>query len=224
MNWTQYIDGYCERVDPGFWAEPVNALTNAAFLIAAYVMWRRVRGQGTPLAMLLVLILAAIGVGSFLFHTFATVWASVADVTPIGLFILTYLYIANREFAGWPVWVSLLGVVGFLPYAAGLTAILSDIPFFQISNFYWTVPILIYVYAFFLRKSAPETARGMVIGATILVASITIRSLDIPVCDGFPLGVHFLWHVLNGIMLGWMIEVYRRHRVSGGLAGGPDQR
>jgi hypothetical protein len=26
-----------------------------------------------------------------------------------------------------------------------------------------------------------------------------------------PLGTHFLWHVLNGIMLGWMIVVYLRH-------------
>jgi hypothetical protein len=24
-------------------------------------------------------------------------------------------------------------------------------------------------------------------------------------------GTHFWWHILNGIMLGWMIEVYRRY-------------
>jgi aspartyl-tRNA(Asn)/glutamyl-tRNA(Gln) amidotransferase subunit C len=29
-----------------------------------------------------------------------------------------------------------------------------------------------------------------------------------------PLGTHFLWHILNGIMLGWMIEVYRRHMLA----------
>jgi len=96
MDWNAQVDGYCERLDPTFWAEPVNAVTNAAFLIAAYVIWRRVRGHGLPLAMLLVAILAIIGVGSFLFHTFATRWAGVADVLPILLYILVYIYTANR--------------------------------------------------------------------------------------------------------------------------------
>ena len=39
------IDAYCERLGPAFWAEPVNALTNAAFPIAAWVAWRRWRGD-----------------------------------------------------------------------------------------------------------------------------------------------------------------------------------
>jgi aspartyl-tRNA(Asn)/glutamyl-tRNA(Gln) amidotransferase subunit C len=74
MDWTRAIDGYCERTDPGYWSEPINAITNFAFLIAAVVMWRRVRGQGMPLAMALVVILAAIGVGSYLYpHRLADV-------------------------------------------------------------------------------------------------------------------------------------------------------
>ena len=85
MDWTQQIDGYCERVDFSFWAEPVNAVTNLAFLIAAFILWRRIKGQGMPLAMGLVVIMAVIGIGSFLFHTFATQWASTAFRTgPIG--------------------------------------------------------------------------------------------------------------------------------------------
>jgi hypothetical protein len=28
------------------------------------------------------------------------------------------------------------------------------------------------------------------------------------------MGTHFLWHILNGLMLGWMIEVYRRHMLA----------
>ena len=40
----QTIDAYCERTDPGYWAEPVNALTNLAFLLAALIAWRRSAG------------------------------------------------------------------------------------------------------------------------------------------------------------------------------------
>jgi hypothetical protein len=52
------------------------------------------------------------------------------------------------------------------------------------------------------------------LGAAILVTSLTFRTLDGPLCQIVPFGTHFLWHVLNGLMLGWMIEVYRRHMLA----------
>ncbi len=219
MEWTAYIDGYCERTDPSYWSEPVNAITNAAFLIAAIVMWRRTRGLGLPLATVLVVILAAIGIGSYLFHTHAQGWAAMADVLPIVLFILAYIFAANRYYWGWPVWISVLGTAAFIPYAIVLTPVFSALPFFEISAFYWPVPLLIALYAFLLRRRIPETARGLAIGAAILVASLTFRSLDELVCEQVPLGTHFMWHVLNGLMLGWMIEVYRRHMLASRALG-----
>jgi hypothetical protein len=48
----------------------------------------------------------------------------------------------------------------------------------------------------------------------LLCLSITIRSLDEILCDVIPIGTHFMWHVLNGIMLGWMIHVYIRHMLA----------
>lgn len=214
MEWTRYIDGYCERTDPSYWAEPLNAVSNAAFLIAAFIMWRRVRGQGLPLAMGLVAILAAIGVGSYLFHTHATVWAVTADVVPIALFILLYLYAANLHFWGWPLWAALLGTLAFFPYAAATVPVFQALPFFTISAGYWPVALLIAAYALFLRSRLPEVARGLAIGAGILTLSLTFRSLDEPLCAAIPMGTHLWWHILNGIMLGWMIEVYRRHMVA----------
>ena len=210
MDWTRAIDGYCERTDPSYWAEPVNAVTNAAFLIAALVMWRRTAGM--PLGRAMCAVLAAIGVGSFLFHTHAQAWSALADVVPIGAFILLYVFAANRDFWGWPLWLSLLGTAAFVPYAMALTPLFGALPFFQVSAFYWPVPVLILTYAILLRGRAPATARGLAIGAGILVASLTARSVDEGLCPAIPLGTHFLWHVLNGIMLGWMIEVWRRHR------------
>jgi hypothetical protein len=32
-------------------------------------------------------------------------------------------------------------------------------------------------------------------------------------------GTHLFWHLLNAVMLGWMIEIYRRHVLEGGAAG-----
>ena len=39
MDLTRQMDLYCERLDPGFWAEPLNAVTNLSFILAALFCW-----------------------------------------------------------------------------------------------------------------------------------------------------------------------------------------
>ena len=212
MDLTQHVDGYCERLDPSFWSEPINAITNAAFLIAAIYMWRR--SDGLMLAKLLCIVLFAIGVGSFLFHTFAQTWAGIADVLPIILYILIYIFAATRDFWDQKAWVAGLAVLLFFPYSAALVPLFAQIPGFESSSAYGPVPLLIFAYAFGLRKRAPETAKGLAIGASIVCLSLFFRSIDEPLCNVLPFGTHFLWHILNGIALGWMIEVYRRHMLA----------
>jgi uncharacterized membrane protein (GlpM family) len=210
MGWFEAVDGYCERLGPGFWAEPVNAVTNAAFVIAALVMWRRATGEAMAQAM--VLVLAAIGVGSWLFHTHANRLTGLMDVLPILTFILLYVFAASRDFLGLKPWQAGLCVVAFIPYAAATVPLWSMVPGLGSSAGYAPVPVLILAYAALLRHRAPATARGLALGAAILVLSLTFRTLDAPLCRVIPFGTHFLWHVLNGVMLGWMIEVWLRHR------------
>ncbi len=190
----------------------MNAVTNLAFIIAALILWRRCEGLvwGRALAA----VLFAIGVGSYLFHTHATPWAAAVDTTPILIFSLLYIFLANRDFWGWSVWMSALGAAAYIPYSAVVTPVFDALPFFTISSFYWPLPLLIFAYAILLRRRSPSTARNLAIGATILCVSLTARSVDEPLCMAIPLGTHFLWHILNAIMLGWMIETWRRHVTS----------
>lgn len=69
---TDYVDGYCERVAPGLWGEPLNSLSNLAFLVAAVLVWRLAAGDraGRLLAGLIGLVFAA----STAFHLLATRW------------------------------------------------------------------------------------------------------------------------------------------------------
>src|SRR5258708_2893168 len=106
MDWSAPIDLYCERTDASFWAEPANALTNAAFLIAAaaaFWLWRSQseshRSRDWP-ALALIVVVVAVGIGSFVFHTLATRGAVLADVIPIAVFIYGYLLLAQRRFLG----------------------------------------------------------------------------------------------------------------------------
>lgn len=204
------VDAYCERLGPDYWAEPVNAITNGAFLIAAALMWGRSRGQ--PMAQALTIVLAVIGVGSWLFHTHANRLTGIMDVLPILTFILLYVFAASRDFLGLAPWKAGLCTVAFVPYAAATVPLWSMIPGLGSSAGYAPVPLLILIYAVILRHKAPDTARGLAIGAGILVLSLTFRTLDEPLCGIIPLGTHFMWHILNAVMLGWMIEVWLRHR------------
>ncbi len=205
---SEQVIAYCERGDFGFWAEPVNALSNAAFLIAAVLVWRQT--AGLPLARALAVVLVAIGLGSFLWHTFATRWAGLADVLPILVFILLYLYTATRDFLRLPALVAWGAVALFLPYAAAFGWALGQVvPGLGANAVYFSVAVLIAAYGLWLKGS--PTGRGLLIGAGLLCASLGFRMADAAVCDVFPLGTHFLWHILNGVMLGWMIRVYCRH-------------
>ena len=120
--WSTPIDLYCERLDPSFWAEPVNALTNAAFFVAAWAafrLWRR-NGHGDRAILALILVVVAVGLGSFAFHTLATRGALLLDVGPIGIFIYGYVLLALRRFLAlsWPLALGLLA--GFIALSLGL--------------------------------------------------------------------------------------------------------
>ncbi len=222
--WTRAIDSYCERIDPGFWAEPVNAVTNLAFLIGALVAWRAALAHGRSddwAVRALVLILTAIGVGSFLFHTFANRWSVMTDVIPIMLFILVYLYVILVRYLGLPRWAGGVGILLFFPVSAGISAVLTPLVG-TLNGSMGYVPTLILMAAFaaLLHARGHPAGRGIAIAAGLLFASLTFRTLDdqsAALCEAFPLGTHFMWHVLNGTLLGWLIVVLARH-------GAPSER
>lgn len=214
MNWTQQVDNYCERMDFSFWGEPLNAVTNAAFLIAAFIAWRVANRENRldPGIWVLITLLTSIGIGSFLFHTFATRWAAMADVLPILIFILAYVYLATTRFISLPWWAGIASVILFIPYSAGVGwAVSAVFGSLNGSVAYIPVPILITIYAALIWRKAPQTARGLMIGVAILAASLTFRTIDEVVCTNFPTGTHIFWHIFNGIMLGWMIITMARH-------------
>ncbi|MEJ6392218.1 hypothetical protein V8J82_03065 [Gymnodinialimonas sp. 2305UL16-5] len=209
MDLTAQIDIYCERLGPGLWAEPLNALTNLAFLVGAIWAATAIRGR-QPYAWALVVCLAAIGIGSGLFHTFATGWAALSDVIPILLFILIALFATARTILAWPIWAGLLTVALFFPYAAAFGALAALIPPLAISASYWPVALLIFAAALFLRHRTPIFARGLLVAGGLLLVSLTFRSVDMALCEAIPRGTHFLWHLFNGLLLAIVIRTYAK--------------
>ncbi|PXW58016.1 ceramidase [Chelatococcus asaccharovorans] len=209
-SWFTPIDAYCERLDPGFWAEPVNALTNGAFFIAgigaAVLMLTRDRRDGP--AILLIALTLLIGIGSFLFHTFANRWSALADVVPIGVFILVYFFTAMRRFLGLSVAWAASATVGFQGFAVLVTwlwrtAVVIPLGFDPINGSAGYLPALVAIIGVGVAAMPrdPETARRLFIAGGVFVLSLACRALDARICDAVPVGSHFLWHILNGTLL-----------------------
>lgn len=199
MWWATPVDLYCERTDPSFWAEPVNALSNVSFLVAAALAWRqRPRGpEGWPVA-LLAAATGLIGLGSFAFHTLATRGAALADTLPIALFVYGYfLWALRRLFGlGWPSALVLVAV-----FAGSAQAFTGMVPRSMLNGSHAYLPALAMLAAVAWLQQGGMQGRLLLAAAAMLAVSLTLRTVDLRVCDVFPLGTHFLWHALNGVVL-----------------------
>lgn len=207
------IDIYCERLSAAFWAEPVNALTNLAFIIAAFCAFRHVKRAGAMDwgAGLLVTLLFIIGIGSFLFHSFAVFWAMLADTLPILAFQLVFigLYAARVMRLGlvqvgavYAVFVGLIVSSGLLPQD-WLNGSLSYLP----------AAILLSCFGAWHYASGQIKQERLILllASGVFLLSLTFRSVDMLICTHFALGTHFIWHVLNAIVLYLCVRGYAKN-------------
>lgn len=223
MSLAEKIFIYCERgQDPSFWAEPLNAVSNAAFIIAALaaaIHYARVpEDQRTPAALALIALTFVIGIGSFLFHTYATRWASLADQIPIAVFMLAYFGFLLRRFLGLNWFVALAGVAAFyavLRYAGSIDCRYSELlPItaatgarcFNGSLGYTPAGVLLAGSSALLLIAGHPAWRALALAALAFAASLSLRTLDIEICEatriaGRAWGSHFLWHILNALTL-----------------------
>jgi len=203
---------YCERLDPGFWAEPAGALSNLFFIIAALLAYRAL--MRTPTApktpvLLLSINLFIIGIGSFLWHTVPTPWTGAADVLPIFVFMLLYAFLFTRYVVGWPFAKAALFVLSYLLFII-LFGLLVDLTALRGTLGY--APALIYmVFMALLIRTHPLFKRFLAATGLFLL-SMTFRAIDLPLCGYIPIGTHWLWHLCNATLLYLLITVIIDHR------------
>lgn len=219
VSWFDPIDAYCERTSASFWAEPLNAVSNLAFLLAAAIacrLWfavrRAARAERRPkdvAGLALAFLVAAVGIGSTLLHTFANRWSALADVLPIAVFIHACLALALFRFGGLPALASLGATAAF--FAASLIVEPLLAPLFGSSSGYVPALLALFGSGGWLRPTnRPCGAAVLAAGFTFLV-SLALRTLDAPLCAAMPLGTHFLWHVLNALTLLILLSAAIRH-------------
>ncbi|NBO19828.1 MAG: hypothetical protein EBV03_11540 [Proteobacteria bacterium] len=205
-DWLAAIDNYCERTGPELFSEPLNAASNAAFLIAAWLLWQRYRQTGAkdaPLVFLIAMV-AVVGVGSLGFHLLATPLAMMGDVIPIMVFVLSYLSVAFRRLAKFGT-VGMLIIYGL--FFAAAFALERVPPELALNGSLGYVPCLavLLVLAAALRGT-PQGAHVLA-SAGVFALSLSLRTGDMAWCEAIPIGTHFLWHCLNGVLLFRLVRV-----------------
>ncbi len=237
MEWYTEIDLYCERIDPGFWAEPLNAITNIAFIVASFWAWHTAYklGKLDITIKLLCIMAASIGIGSFLFHTYANLWSYFADVIPIWSFVALYVVVLIiRTSAKSPLRVdgiaagiiAIIGVVWIIG-SGSATQTKASPDVLNGSEQYAPALIALYFFAFMSVRKKNPIRLWIVSAAMIFTLSLIARTVDLHLCETFPHGTHFYWHLLDGLMVGLLLQglirIERKEtnlkydRVTGGL-------
>lgn len=215
--WIQSIDSYCERLDPGFWAEPINAVSNGFFLLAAvhaFCLWRWEERADWP-SLWLIIVTAVVGIGSFLFHTFANCWSLLADVLPIAVFIYSYFLLAMRRYLALGVLSAVAITLAFAAFNMSFTRLwFSVFPDISLNGSAGYLPALMAMLAVGVvcrAGKAQQAGRALLWAGCVFAVSLFFRSIDSAVCTALPLGTHMLWHMLNALVLWILMNAAIRH-------------
>ena len=212
------LPSYCERASDGLLAEPLNAVTNAAFLAAAWLAWRRWRAlpgaswRHQADVGLLIALVAVIGVGSLLWHTVARPWAFWLDALPIVFFIHVFLFSFLRRLVrlSWPAIVAVFAV-----YEALTLGVLHVAPAGALNDSAGYLPVVLFLWlmgAGLRLRNHPLWRHYLGFGALFAV-SLGFRIVDPLLCERVSVGTHFLWHLLNGWLLYLLMAGLIRHGI-----------
>lgn len=194
------IDLYCERTSDSLFAEPMNLITNLGFIICAYFVFRLATAKGKLRldVKILTSLVAAIGVGSFLFHMCANKLTQMLDVIPIFLFQIAFLFCYLKQVAK----ICSKNILLLVGLFIILSFVFTQFPHY-LNNSLSYIPALVFLLGIgiYHKQRKQELENYILLSVTIFLFSLTLRTIDPIVCEYLFIGTHFFWHILNSIML-----------------------
>jgi uncharacterized protein (DUF486 family) len=206
------IFDYCERTDPSLFSEPLNALSNAAFFIAAWLLWRNYKKAQQPMNVTLLALITCIGIGSTAFHVSPSRLTMLGDVVPIALFVMFSLYVCMRNLLNLSVaWASVL-ILLFAVANRLVDLVPAPYRFNGSIGYFPCLASLIFIALALRHRHHPASSHFFKI-VGLFIISLTFRSVDFIICQAFPFGTHFLWHLCNGVVIYMIAETIRKHQL-----------
>ena len=215
MSLNQSIDIYCERISPEILAEPINFFTNIAFWVAFFLLLKKYNKKNYEhvnlriYSIILISLVLIIGTGSFLFHLFGNVWSLLADTIPIMIFIILYLYLAVRFYLEQTQVISAFSIFLFL----FLNYSLSYFGVEEISSYLMALFSMLIIACIAYRKNKRNISYGLFLTSFIFMVSLGFRQLDLFTCAQFSHGTHWIWHILNSILLYTLVVLFIERKI-----------
>jgi Ceramidase len=191
---------YCEQLIALGQFEPWNSITNLAFILAAIAAWWRARSLQVRLGLSLGALIAcalAIGIGSFAWHATHQAWAELADVIPILCFVLLFWYLSLSRMLGLGRRSAASATVGML----GAIVLIAALAPAALNGSAAYLPVFVGLCMLGFLPPASATRTYLRLAAACFAVSLTARTIDNDVCATFPLGTHWLWHLMNGAVI-----------------------
>jgi hypothetical protein len=70
--------------------------------------------------------------------------------------------------------------------------------------------IALLVFSFVTWRRRHPVWRWIWAATGVFCLSLVFRTIDLRVCESFPIGSHFMWHLLNGLMVGLLLQLLLR--------------
>jgi hypothetical protein len=67
------------------------------------------------------------------------------------------------------------------------------------------------IVSLWLKARTHPAAETILAASAVLLVSIFFRTVDLLVCPWLPVGTHFVWHLLNGLVLALYLEAAIRY-------------
>lgn len=205
--------GYCERVDPGWFAEPLNTMAALAFVLAAVQLWRHGGESGLSWKherRVLALLVGGIGLTSIAVHTTGyAVWFWL-DILLYAAFMLAFWDGFLRHVWGLSGWTR--AGIWFLSLVV-VASILSILPLGNLAGALLFAPLVLLIVTGvgLCRTTDRRLARDFLLAGALLVVGLMLRVLDDPLCDWLVVGTHWLWHLFAAGVLFVLVDGLGRH-------------
>jgi hypothetical protein len=186
---------YCERLGPGPFAEPLNALSNLAFVIVAVLAAGRMRefANLSLATRLLPWSLGVVAVGSALYHTYRGPGTYILDVVPLTAFIAGSVILVLRKVLGGT--SKAIGVGAAFVLLQLLLLIFIPRHFLNGSAPYLVAILFIPLIMAWIASRYGSLAWNIIPVAVLFALAFVFRTVDGIVCPWLPVGTHFLWHI-----------------------------
>lgn len=202
---TQHFYGVCERTSESLYSEPLNAISNFAFIAVAIMIYRTyhnhqdLRGKWIWDIHILTLLIFTIGVCSFLFHIYPTPLTETMDAVPIVAFINIFFFSIIVRIGHTNLFQT---IVCFLAFIGSTHILVNQFPNAMNDSIgYLSSMMALVAIAVYLHLLRRPSSHQFLLAALIGVVSLFFRVIDNAICEQIPTGTHFLWHSLNAVLL-----------------------